>query len=123
MKYTFIIAIILLMYILSCDNENNQNEPISKICNTTDPINELNWLNEMVNIPQDRKIGRMEVYKCIYDSIEGFIVDQCVDCPDFITYFYDCDGNIICEFGGYDGRITCPDFSKKVTSQVLIYKD
>jgi len=35
--------------------------------------------------------------------------------------FYDCEGNVICEFGGFDGRNTCPDFESNVSNMELIW--
>ena len=70
-------------------------------------MKDLNWLKEIVHQVQSNQFGPAEIYYCIYDNNEGFLVDQCVQCPDAMTYFYDCEGNILCQFGGYMGLSSC----------------
>ncbi|HNZ81627.1 MAG: DUF6970 domain-containing protein [Bacteroidales bacterium] len=89
-------------------------------CNVNNPLEELNWLKQLVNDNKENEV-RAEIYKCIYDSTEGFIIDLCVQCPDGLVEFRDCTGNILCEFGGFDGRVTCPDFELKIIKKELIW--
>ncbi len=84
------------------------------------PLQELKWLTELVEVIKDNPV-KIEIYKCIYNYQEGFLIDRCVGCPDGLVEFYDCDGNVICEFGGFDGRNTCPDFESSVSNMELIW--
>jgi hypothetical protein len=59
----------------------------------------------------------------LYDTTEGFLVDICFQCADDLVYYYDCNGNTICEFGGYSGLNTCPDFEDKLYDIELIFVD
>lgn len=93
---------------------------IDCFCDVNNPLKELNWLKQIV-FENENNETRVEIYRCIYDSTEGFIIDLCVQCPDGLVEFRDCAGNIICEFGGIDGRVTCPDFELKVTKKELIW--
>jgi hypothetical protein len=71
---------------------------------------------------EQNEMDTAEIYFCIYDNKEGFLIDLCVQCPDALTTFYDCEGNIVCEFGGYLGTNTCPNFEEKTSKRALIWK-
>ncbi len=86
----------------------------------TNPLQELKWLREKFEIMKANPF-KSYIYKCIYNYQEGFIIDICFMCPDVLVEFYDCEGNVICEFGGFDGRNTCPDFESNVSNMELIW--
>lgn len=88
-------------------------------CNSN-PLQELKWLIKLIEGVKDNPV-KVEIYKCIYKSQEGFIIDKCVRCPDGLVEFYNCEGTVICEFGGMFGRNTCPDFERNVTNMELIW--
>lgn len=86
----------------------------------TNPLQELKWLSELVEGVKDNPV-KVEIYKCIYNYQEGFLIDKCVGCPDGLIEFYNCEGSVICEFGGFNGRNTCPDFESSVLNMELIW--
>ncbi len=110
------------LIIIGCVKENTETINSDQFCNVENPLQELNWLNALIDTNDNYTVKR-EIYKCIYKEQEGFLIDLCVDCPDGLVKFYDCKGTVICEFGGIDGRNTCPDFEDSVSSKELIYRD
>ena len=51
------------------------------------------------------------------------MIDVCNGCADNLTTVYNCEGNVICEFGGIAGLNTCPDFDKNSTNKTIIYEN
>lgn len=98
-----------------------ENRPDTYFCNVDNPLEDLAWLKRQVNSMKSNK-WKAKIYRCIYNNIEGFVITQCVNCSDKLTYFYSCEGKVICEFGGMDGRSTCPDFQQKTTLKELIFE-
>ena len=40
---------------------------------------------------------------------------------DGLVLVYNCSGEVICEFGGIDGRNTCADFETEATNPVVLF--
>ena len=53
------------------------------------------------------------------DQLQLIEFHHCFQCPDAIISFYDCDGNKICDQGGFLGSNDCPDFD--TSNKVKIY--
>ncbi|MFC2090915.1 DUF6970 domain-containing protein [Bacteroidota bacterium] len=115
MKYSILMYLFSVVFLNACVKENND-----QFCDVENPLEELIWLMELRDM-NDSNTGIVEIYKCNYKELEGFLIDLCVGCPDGLVEFYDCEGNVICEFGGFDGRNTCPDFESSVTNMELIW--
>lgn len=94
----------------------------TNFCHISDPLTELKWLAQIV-AENKNKEAKAEIYKCIYDDKEGFIINICVGCLDAIIEFRDCQGNVLCEFGGIMGTVTCPDFQEKLKDKELIWEN
>jgi hypothetical protein len=122
MKNRMLIYLFSTFIIIGCVNENTETINDDQFCNVENPLQELNWLSDLIDTNDNVTVKR-EIYICIYKEQEGFLIDLCVDCPDGLVQFYDCEGTVICEFGGIDGRNTCPDFEDNVSSKKLIYSD
>ncbi len=115
--------IIFLLIFVGCDDDNNtKSGNDSMLCNTEEPLTELSWLKEIKDNAEQSESDTSEIYFCIYEEKEGFLIDLCVQCPDALTVFYDCEGNVLCEFGGYLGTNTCPDFDEKISKKELLWK-
>ena len=91
------------------------------VCETNKPLEELPWLRERVDGMKNNQ-SNAAIYCCDYGNQQGFLSDDCVNCPDGMSEFYDCQGNILCEFGGIAGLNTCPDFEANLTDKVLIFE-
>jgi hypothetical protein len=107
------------LIIIGCVKENTETINNDQFCNVENSLQELNWLSDLIDTNDNNTVKR-EIYKCIYKEQEGFLIDLCVDCPDGLVQFYDCEGTALCEFGGIDGRNTCPDFVDSISNKELI---
>jgi hypothetical protein len=122
LKYIILMYLFSSLFFIACVDENTETTSNDQFCNVENPLEELNWLSELVEGVKDNP-DKVEIYKCIYDYQEGFLIDLCVGCPDGLVEFYDCEGNVLCEFGGFDGRNTCPDFENSVSNMELIWNN
>ncbi len=76
------------------------------------------WVREIM----DRKPTMTKITRCIYDNEVVWKVNACVTCNDMITYVYDRDKNVICEYGGVLRENTCKDNDIVLEDCRIIYK-
>ncbi len=76
------------------------------------------WVQEIM----DRKPTMTKIIRCVHDDEFVWKVNSCVTCNDMITYVYDKDKNVVCEFGGVLRENTCKDNEIILESCKVIYK-
>ena len=121
MKYLMIISLCL---IFACTNNKDDAKltPAREYCGTTKPLEELTWLKEIkavMVVNANATGGQIIAYK--YEGEDVFWVDDCYSCDDKVVVVYNCEGEVICEFGGISGQNTCPDFAEKATDSVMLF--
>ncbi|MCD4698013.1 MAG: hypothetical protein K8S16_17450 [Bacteroidales bacterium] len=121
-KLIFIIIVLALLS-FSCNKTTDNQKPFPEtgICNTENPLEELEWLKEIKTIIEMREIyvgAQIIAYK-YYDE-DVFWIDECYGCPDNLIKIYNCSGEVICEFGGISGLNTCPDFFENATDSTML---
>lgn len=83
---------------------------------------DLTWLNSIeTSIANNNAKGEIYLYK--YKSQNAFEIKDCLNCPDMMTIVKNCEGVVICQFGGIGGVNTCPDFYSSATSKTLVWKN
>ncbi len=92
-------------------------EEIKNTCNVRNP-RDLPWLQKIIDQNRSNPTGA-RIVQYTYRGESVFLVNLCEGCPDALTNVYNCKGEVICEFGGIDGRITCPDFSRAEEGEVI----
>jgi hypothetical protein len=116
LKYLFLILILCI----SCSD----NSAIIMVCNTNNPLEELVWLKEIkTGFEQSASVSKKKIIQYTYQNKSVFLIDICNDCADNLTAVYNCNGTLICEFGGIAGINTCPDFDKNVTNKIILWKN
>ena len=91
-------------------------------CNTKGPLNDIPWLKELKEqFDKDTGPYRQIITQYTYQGETVFLVDACHLCSDALQVVYDCEKNVLCEFGGIEGKNTCPDFKKKATGKLVLY--
>ena len=91
-------------------------------CSSDTPFKDLKWLGEIKqNLEMNMGMAGSQIIRYKYQGDYVFWIDPCYMCPDGLISVYDCDGNGICEFGGIDGRITCPDFNTEATDSTMLW--
>jgi len=110
-KHLAIIIFALLLF--GC----NRHEPEPSFCNVEDPVNDLGWLNELIQVAPITKVD-----KCKFKEEEGFFIVYCVGDTFSYAQFVNCSGEFICQFSdGFIG-VTCPDFWDHVTDRELLWE-
>lgn len=72
-------------------------------CGATNPLEDLEWLHNTA-AQFDGLPNWASISICTYDSTkQGFIINPCVNCPDGMQSFTDCEGNKLGALGGIAG--------------------
>ena len=83
---------------------------------------DLGWLSAIENsIVQSGHQGEINSYR--YKNATVFEINGCLDCVDYITTVNNCSGQVICQFGGFAGLNTCPDFHDLAKEKKLVWKN
>ena len=64
-----------------------------------------------------------QILEYTYNEKKVYMISSCYQCPDAIDAVYDKENKRLCEFGGIDGRNTCPDFDQKATGKKIIWQN
>ena len=115
-----IYIIISLSLLFSCETKDN----INSQCDTDDPFTDIEWLGEIKQVFELRMgMAGAQIIRYQYNGDYVFWVDPCYNCPDGIISIYNCQGEVICEFGGIDGRNTCPCFHNSATDSTMLFNN
>ena len=111
MKRIFLfIAIFFAIVIFSCNSSKKASDGL--------PL----WVRELrSSFEKDNAHAMIVEYS--YKGKTVYLVSSCYQCPDAIDAVYDKDKNKLCEFGGIDGRNTCPDFAQQATNKKYIWQN
>ncbi len=122
-KHIFITLSIAFLLVVPYSCEAPLDTAYLQICNVDDPLEELDWLKDIKrSIQLSMQPAGSEIIQYIYEGEPVFWVDLCYMCPDNLIVVYDCEGKVVCEFGGIDGRITCDDFSFVATDSTMLFR-
>ena len=117
----FIILALAAFFLVACNKEDCDNCP----CNINDPIAELDWLAEIVDLAQadDRGVRQIQILQYTYNGECVIWVDNCYNCSDKLIVVYDYEKEEVCSFGGIIGLNTCPDFLKTASDRKVLLED
>jgi hypothetical protein len=115
-------AVLLLLagMTVSCGKKDCQcnNE---KACNVENPLRDLPWLKQFINEVKDTESGHKRIYQCTYKDGTGFLINNCVGCPDAGLNLVNCDGTSLCVLYGLAGD-PCTEFEIDFESMKLIWE-
>ena len=63
--------------------------------------------------------GQIDEY--YYRSGTVYMVDFCKGCPDNLVRVFNIKGDILCEFGGFAGTNSCPDFETSARFEQTVW--
>jgi hypothetical protein len=119
MNRIFIAFTGLLLMVCACNQDDDAVQ--LNVCNTTDPLEELDWLKTIKdNLEISASAAGYEIIQYSYQGSDVFWVDDCYQCPDGLIQVYDCEGTVICAFMGIDGRNTCTNFDADATDRIVL---
>lgn len=111
-----IIVLLFILLFIGC------NEDEKEVCYTNDPLEEISWLSDIRDsFDKDMGLQRQRIIMYKYHGEYVFLIDDCYQCPDALAFVFDCEGKVICEFGGFTGINTCPDFGQNATDEKALY--
>lgn len=118
LRFCFLLLIVLIS-IVSCEtNVDKNNIP----CDSNNPLVEINWLKEKkAQLAGNDLLVQIIMYR--YKDENVYWIDPCYHCPDGIISVYNCEGEVICEFGGIDGRNTCPGFDTEALDSTMLFNN
>ena len=87
-------------------------------------MNDLLWLKKIKkDAKQHPKLYCVKIYQCSYKDGTCFLIEpNCKNCNDIGTKIANCEGEILCIFGGYDGAL-CTELNVDFDNMKLIWKD
>ena len=110
----------VLLLTLACSSDNQDNLE----CDFENPFEKLEWLNDIKESFEIRmSIAGAQIIQYNYQGEIVFLIDDCYQCADGMTQVYNCQGDVICEFGGILGRNTCPDFHETATDRKMLFNN
>lgn len=116
---SFLLLILVVCAADRCREATRQGEPQTTNCNPDGTLPA--WLSELIKSGPASNKSIIIQYK--YTGQAVFSVNMCLDCADAMTVVYDCDQNVVCQFGGIAGLNTCPDFEQNATRIRVIWEN
>ncbi|GAA3649226.1 hypothetical protein [Flavivirga jejuensis] len=122
MKKTFLFVTLLLLTILSCNN--NDDAPAADFenaCNITNPIEDLNWLKEQIaELEKENSTFLKFTYfsETKYNEQTVYALRNCCPYCNTAILVYNCEGIHIGTIGNGDNYIT-PDI---LTNETIIWE-
>jgi hypothetical protein len=114
-RYFTLFALACFLH-LSCNPDKN-----GRVCGTDNPLEDLPWLKEVAFVmsANANMIGG-QIIQYHYQGNYVFMVNDCYGCLDGLITVHNCDGDVICEFGGIAGLNTCLDFQETATDSTML---
>jgi hypothetical protein len=91
---------------------------------TDDSFPDFPWLKEITDGHRKGieagRLSHIRIYQCTYKDGTGFLMEECVGCPDAGFGLVDVEGKFLCSEGGWVG--SCRDFSVDYENRKLIWE-
>lgn len=124
MQTIVITIIVMLITFDGCDKADNEMNTAGSgtFCRTENPLEDLPWLRQIKqSFEMSAKPAGAQIIGYRYQGDDVFLISGCVGCADEMQEVYDCEGKVICRFGGIAGLNTCPDFFETATDSTMLY--
>lgn len=95
----------------------------SKACFEESPLESVTWLKELKErFENSGDPAGNRIVQYTYQDQCVFWIDDCYHCADKLIQVHNYAGEVLCEFGGIDGRSTCPGFSEVASHEVILWE-
>lgn len=116
---SFLLVLCFSIFI-SCSNTSDEN----LTCNVSNPLEEISWLQHIkTSFEQSASASKKQITQYTYNEESVFLIDSCNGCADNLTTVYNCNGDVICEFGGIAGLNTCAGFNETITNKIVLWEN
>ncbi|MGQ7868302.1 hypothetical protein [Sunxiuqinia sp. sy24] len=97
MKTKILLVLGAIFFTLSCEKEGNSYiDPLKEVsaCGYNDPLNQLEWLNELANKSLDDKTGNYigSIWLITYENSDIIVTDMALGSGGIAFYLFDCNG-------------------------------
>ena len=89
-----------------------------KVCGVDNPLEDLPWLKEIVDYANTYKT-HTKIFQCEYRDGIGFLVGLHMNAGDFTIDLTNCEGEVLCHWGGFDGN-PCREFGMKPWTPIWV---
>ena len=80
------------------------------------------WVKQTIS-SFEKDNAHAQILEYSYNEKTVYYISNCYQCPDAMDIVYDRENNKLCEFGGFAGRNTCPDFAQKATNKKIVWQN
>lgn len=109
-KINFLCIALIAMIIISCASSKKADNNLPS------------WVKEL-SATFEKENSHSQILEYTYNNKTVYFVSFCYQCPDAIDAVYDKENNKLCEFGGFVGLNTCPDFDQKATNKKVVWRN
>jgi hypothetical protein len=119
LQHIFLLLSVIILPAISCSTSDKVS---TSYCGTSNPLEDLPWLKKIKTEMQmsERATGG-QIIRYSYKGNDVFWIDPCHGCADDLISVYNCDGEVICQFGGIGGLNTCPDFHAEASDSTMLF--
>lgn len=115
------LSLLLMMAFVSLVSCETKDDDINLTCDSDNPLEDIQWLKEKKqNLEIGMGMAGWQIIRYRYKGDYVFWIDPCYQCTDGLVSVYNCSGEVICEFGGIDGRNTCIDFETEASDSIML---
>jgi hypothetical protein len=120
-RHIFLVLTIIMLLLLSCKTSDKVQNPY---CGSANPLEDLTWLKKIkIEMEMSEMAAGGQIIRYSYKGDDVFWVDRCHGCIDNLIDVYNCQGEVICEFGGIAGLNTCIDFHSEATDSTMLFNN
>jgi len=118
LKSIVTLSLLFILILFSC----KEKEKVPEACGTDDPLENIHWLKELkTSLELSAKMAGAQIILYRYHGEDVFLINDCYNCMDGLIQVYNCSGEVICQFGGFIGMNTCPDFFEEATDSTMLW--
>ena len=117
LKISLILAVIATGF-WACDDVE------TTVCNTNDPVRDFTWLTDIKDSIQAQGWrGFIDSYNYRGEQVIFINPNPTGSEAENLCTARDCNGNILCSWGGPNGLLTCPSFWNEVTNRQELWSN
>jgi hypothetical protein len=118
-KQVSLFLAVIMLSMLSCKTSDNNH---NLICGTANPLEDLPWLKQIKEVmAMNTRMAGSQIIRYSYKGEDVFWIDMCYNCADDLVSVRNCQGDVICEFGGIAGLNNCPDFHSQASDSTMLF--
>jgi hypothetical protein len=120
-KHLILLVSVMMLSLLSCKTADKDQ---SSYCGSANPLEDIPWLKKIkTEMEMSERAAGGQIIGYSYKGDNVFWIDRCYGCADDLIDVYNCQGEVICEFGGIAGMNTCIDFHSEAKDSTMLFNN